>query len=141
MARKPAASGRRAKKVGTARKKKADGTKSREVKGIVRKKSLRKPQGNSARIQQDKARVDACMRVFEKNENSLKIFLEQVALVIMGSPVLSKEMHTVKTRLKSRTSLRDKLSRKFAQERRDHADLDIRPQNLFEKINDVVGIR
>jgi ppGpp synthetase/RelA/SpoT-type nucleotidyltranferase len=84
--------------------------------------------------------IDECMKVFEENQKSLTVALQQITLYLNSSILLAPHMHTLKTRLKSSKSLRDKLNRKLAK-LQPGEQFPIIPTNLFEKINDLVGLR
>lgn len=84
--------------------------------------------------------IDGCMAVFEQNQKSLVIAMEQITVFLNNSATLAPHMHILKTRIKGAASLRDKLNRKLAK-LMPGEEFPITPENLFETVNDLVGLR
>lgn len=84
--------------------------------------------------------IDDCVRAFEENIKSMNIAMEQMTLFLRNSPALAPHMHTLKGRIKSVDSLRDKLYRKLAKLNEGDA-FPINRENLFSAITDLVGLR
>jgi putative GTP pyrophosphokinase len=93
------------------------------------------------RTDPDQRAIAECLRAYSDNAKSLKLFLEQMRLIISSSDRLEPLIHTIRPRLKSAESLADKLNRKLAKAREAGEKFEITPHNLFEKINDLVGVR
>jgi putative GTP pyrophosphokinase len=60
---------------------------------------------------------------------------------ILDGPGLRALRHSMKSRVKDPEHLRDKLIRKLADAHKDGVPFDITEENLFERINDLVGLR
>lgn len=86
------------------------------------------------------ASVDSIVRAYEERRESFEIALNQMVVSLNGSSALRPHLHTLKTRLKSPESLRDKLNRKVSK-LADGESLDVTADNLTEKINDLIGLR
>jgi putative GTP pyrophosphokinase len=89
----------------------------------------------------EEAVISKCLAAFEANRKSLELYLEQIALIIGNSSALAPFVHTLKTRIKSTSSLNDKLHRKLEESRKEKKAFHIAPENLFETVNDLVGVR
>jgi len=83
--------------------------------------------------------IEAALAAFSTKEHELKIFMDGVAQWFATNPRLWKGdfaiIHSVKSRLKDKEHLRDKLCRKWD----DSAP--ITGENLFEKVTDLAGVR
>lgn len=67
-------------------------------------------------------------------------FHKQVRSVVEDA-ALAKHVHSIKSRIKDPEHLRDKLERKLNKAREDGEPFGITRENLFERINDLVGVR
>jgi putative GTP pyrophosphokinase len=119
-------------------KKKAAAAPRKKAVAASKKKAVATPRKKA--VVDPGAVIDECMKVFEENQKSLIVALQQITLYLNNSILLAPHMHTLKTRLKSSKSLRDKLNRKLAK-LQPGEQFPITPANLFEKINDLVGLR
>lgn len=83
--------------------------------------------------------IEMALGAFEEKKHEFSIFMDGVSQWFSSHPKLSKPsfpiVHSVKARLKDREHLREKISRKW-----DEAD-PINPENIFEKITDLAGVR
>lgn len=83
--------------------------------------------------------IEAAVGAFEERKHELLIFMNGVSQWFASHPKLSKPdfpiVHSVKTRLKDREHLKEKIIRKW-----EEAD-PIGPVNIFEKITDLSGVR
>src|SRR5438477_2421933 len=78
---------------------------------------------------------------YRENQQKLQTFLlDQVRPVLVNSGELARYVHSFKWRLKEPAHLGEKLQRKIAQASAKKP-FDITKENLFAKINDLVGIR
>jgi ppGpp synthetase/RelA/SpoT-type nucleotidyltranferase len=91
----------------------------------------------------DRKRVHTVIAFYvEKEQQSLlSIFKNQLLVALQESEDLRKHIHSIKSRIKDPDHLRDKLIRKICQARENGEKFDIKPENLFAKIGDLVGIR
>jgi putative GTP pyrophosphokinase len=86
------------------------------------------------------ALVDAIVaRYKEDKEKAEKVTVGLQSLVAISK--LTPLIHSVRARTKDPEHLRDKLRRKFSRCIREGIDFPITPDNLFETINDLAGIR
>jgi len=74
------------------------------------------------------------IEVFKRTENTILGYLNL-------SSDLKKHIHSVKSRIKDATHLRDKLIRKLYKSKKDGVPFDISKENLFLRITDLVGFR
>jgi ppGpp synthetase/RelA/SpoT-type nucleotidyltranferase len=83
--------------------------------------------------------IEAAVNAFDDKTHELSIFMNGVSQWFASHPKLSKPdfpiIHSVKTRLKNREHLIEKISRKW-----EDAD-PIGPDNLFQKVTDLAGTR
>jgi ppGpp synthetase/RelA/SpoT-type nucleotidyltranferase len=84
--------------------------------------------------------IEGLVQHYVLNLDKYKIFLNGMRVLAEVSP-LSTLIHSSKSRLKDPEHLRDKLRRKVAKALKDGVEFDIRPDNLFERINDLAGLR
>lgn len=90
----------------------------------------------------DKRNRKQCNEVLEyykENLSSVKTFLESLQVVINNDPVLQTLLHSMKTRIKDPSHLKDKLLRKHFDSQT--GELTVTTENLFDKIRDLAGIR
>ena len=85
--------------------------------------------------------IDALVQHFQTSEDDLKRFLEVLCGFLTNSRDLMDCVHSLKWRLKDPEHLRDKLLRKAKEARKEGEPFEITRDNLFEKVNDLVGIR
>ena len=78
---------------------------------------------------------------FAKNEKLFSVLRDQLVAAIIGSVPLMAYIHSVKARIKDSEHLRDKLRRKQLSEKASGKRLILTTENLFLKINDLVGVR
>jgi len=83
--------------------------------------------------------IEAALVAYDEKIHELSLFMEGVGKWFLTHPRLhcpdSPLVHSVKMRLKSRDHLKHKLERKWQDEN------PIGPENLFEMITDLVGVR
>jgi ppGpp synthetase/RelA/SpoT-type nucleotidyltranferase len=75
-----------------------------------------------------------------REQERFEYFLNGLRGLVVMQP-LSGLVHSFKARLKDPEHLRDKLRRKMVTSVAENAPFDITPENLFQKINDLVGLR
>ena len=83
--------------------------------------------------------VDVSLAAFDERAHELSIFMDGIGRWFGTHPGLSRAapptVHSVKTRLKNREHLREKIERKST------AENPIGPQNLFTRVTDLAGVR
>lgn len=90
----------------------------------------------------DKLLIAELVDHYKENQQKLQTFLlEQIRPVLANSAALGEHVHSFKWRLKDPEHLRDKLQRKLLEAKRKSRKFGITKENLFVKINDLVGIR
>jgi ppGpp synthetase/RelA/SpoT-type nucleotidyltranferase len=90
----------------------------------------------------DKALIAELVDHYKENQQKLRTFLlAQVSPVLLNSVALGGHVHSFKWRLKDPERLRDKLQREMIEAKREHRKFPVTRENLFVKINDLVGIR
>ena len=87
--------------------------------------------------------VDSLIKLFKKdeNQNGLKQHMEILIAAIANSNEILKYIHSIKARIKDSDHLRGKLERKVLEARAKGLVFDINEDNLFLRINDLIGIR
>jgi ppGpp synthetase/RelA/SpoT-type nucleotidyltranferase len=86
--------------------------------------------------------VDQLVGHYAENQDKLKTFLlDQISPVLQNSIQLGGLVHSFKWRLKDPEHLRDKLRRNILKCTAMSTQFRITPENLFVKVNDLVGIR
>jgi ppGpp synthetase/RelA/SpoT-type nucleotidyltranferase len=93
------------------------------------------------RSRHDKETARVLVSHYEANRQAFENFLNSLQIQIRTSPDLSPHIHSLKWRTKSSESLQDKIFRKIDDTREARKRFDIRPENLFVKINDLAGLR
>lgn len=87
----------------------------------------------------DKDSIDCAIDSFEQKRHEFQIFMDGVSQWFLTHPKLRStkfpEVHSVKSRLKDREHLREKIRRK-----RDEG-VEITSADLFERITDLAGVR
>jgi putative GTP pyrophosphokinase len=76
-----------------------------------------------------------------QNKDHFALVLSQLKDHVLGDRDLMSQVHSIKWRVKEPDHLRDKLSRKMGEARKNHRRLEITKDNLFSKINDLAGFR
>lgn len=90
----------------------------------------------------DKLLVSDLVDHYRENQHKLQTFLlEQLRPVLVNSPVLAPYVHSFKWRLKDPKHLREKLARKLLDAKAKGKKFRLTKENLFIKVNDLVGIR
>jgi putative GTP pyrophosphokinase len=89
----------------------------------------------------DNAQIAALVAHFEKNLQLFETLQGQLLNNVVTSSVLKPHIHSVRARTKDPLHLRDKLERKFLKAKEERTALKLDEENLFSKINDLVGLR
>ncbi|BAZ93030.1 uncharacterized protein FOKN1_0628 [Thiohalobacter thiocyanaticus] len=85
--------------------------------------------------------IESLLEEFDRNYRELSTFQRQVLTALEEDDLLAKHVHSIKSRIKNRDHLRDKLERKLRNSKEEGCSLEISDENLLTKINDLVGIR
>ncbi|MCF6287318.1 MAG: RelA/SpoT domain-containing protein [Candidatus Hydrogenedentes bacterium] len=85
--------------------------------------------------------IEGLVEHFQAHEEILDRFLEALRENITESHELMGCVHSLKWRVKDPNHLRDKLERKAVDAQKNGAEFSITKDNLFEKVNDLAGIR
>lgn len=85
--------------------------------------------------------LDGLVNHYKGERWRLQTFLEQIVPALQNSEGLTNIVHSFKWRLKDPDHLRDKLARKIVETKTKRKRFLITCDNLFTKINDLVGIR
>lgn len=75
--------------------------------------------------------IQKALRIFDKNFNKLQNLEKKVMGIVMASDIYPI-IHSIKTRIKSRQSLKNKIKRK---------NLEFSSDSFFQKVTDLVGVR
>ena len=86
------------------------------------------------------ATIEAIVTDYAKRRSLALRFSENLA-TLFSDQELAPLVHSMKYRAKHPDSLRDKLQRKMRKALELGKEFDITPENLFEKINDLAGVR
>jgi ppGpp synthetase/RelA/SpoT-type nucleotidyltranferase len=89
----------------------------------------------------DAALIDRIVIAYTEHSGQISLFRDQLVLALQGSASLAPLVHSIRSRLKDPAHLRDKLGRKIVQCKRDGVRFGVSPDNVFGKINDLVGVR
>lgn len=78
---------------------------------------------------------------FEKNRSLIQTMLDQLRLAIEANKELMTIVHSLRWRVKDREHLKDKLTRRILSAKQEKRQFDITLANLFERVNDLAGLR
>ncbi|OFW33910.1 MAG: hypothetical protein A3J28_18605 [Acidobacteria bacterium RIFCSPLOWO2_12_FULL_60_22] len=78
---------------------------------------------------------------FEANHHQFERIVGELNAAFTTSPTLKPLVHSLKSRIKEPGHLREKLKRKWLDAKKDGLEFEIDTNNLFQKINDLVGFR
>jgi putative GTP pyrophosphokinase len=91
--------------------------------------------------QTDEQRIDEIVKAYSEGQMEAAIRLVEALYLLFGSKALAPHVHSMKKRAKDPDHLRDKLMRKLDHCRSHGESFDITSENLFERINDLAGVR
>jgi ppGpp synthetase/RelA/SpoT-type nucleotidyltranferase len=90
----------------------------------------------------ERNRIRELLAEFDTRATQLETYLQQLQAVLVNPKnALAPHIHSFKWRLKDRQSLRDKFFRKLDTAKRGGVAFDITRENMFVRINDLVGVR
>ncbi len=85
--------------------------------------------------------IERTVAYYEENFPKFEALAKSILAQINSSENLIKEVHSLKYRVKKPSHLHDKLLRKLLKAKESGTKYDICPENLFEKVTDLAGIR
>lgn len=88
-----------------------------------------------------RAAIDALVAHYAKNRTIIERLTQNLHFLFTDHELLQRYVHSIRVRVKEPDHLRDKLERKMREALCEGKPLDITPENLFERINDLSGIR
>ncbi|MDB6013962.1 MAG: uncharacterized protein JWL65_6212 [Gammaproteobacteria bacterium] len=88
----------------------------------------------------DKAQITELVEYFKKNTGVFELLVNSLQGIILMPP-LKTLFHSIRWRVKDPDHLRDKLERKADKAMKEGVAFDITTANLFERINDLAGLR
>jgi putative GTP pyrophosphokinase len=89
----------------------------------------------------DAALIDELVKLFESRRDRFEVIVGSLRGIFVDNKALKPHVHSMKWRVKDPTHLRDKLTRKMLDARRDGTAFELTTENLFERINDLAGFR
>ncbi len=81
------------------------------------------------------------LAAYDGNLELVTLFKDQVEAALTNSAKLMDHVHSMKSRLKERDHLREKLERKCAKCEESGDRFDVTPDNLLTKVTDLAGVR
>ena len=89
----------------------------------------------------EERQIEKLVAEYRKNRDLVRTFLNQLLDLLRESKELGNHVHSFRSRIKTESSLRDKLSRKFIDAKATGIPINITPDNLLTEINDLAGLR
>lgn len=89
----------------------------------------------------EKSLIGRLVSHFELHKQTIERNAKNLAVLFTDNAQLPKLIHSVKWRVKDPAHLKDKLFRKLAQCKENGKQFEIDESNLFQKINDLAGVR
>ncbi len=89
----------------------------------------------------EKEKVDALVQLYLEQQPALQVILENLEREIWSKPLLKEHVHTIRRRTKDPEHLHRKLAGKLLDAKDLGKDLSVTKENLFQKINDLAGMR
>jgi ppGpp synthetase/RelA/SpoT-type nucleotidyltranferase len=85
--------------------------------------------------------IEQLLSTYDTSLETVRLFRDQLLAALDNSTQLDAHVHSIKTRIKERDHLRDKLLRRMATCAEDGTSFTIDPDNLLVAVNDLVGVR
>ena len=85
--------------------------------------------------------IERILDAYDEQREIVKLFLDQLSVVLSNSGSLEPYVHSMKSRVKDPQHLREKLHRKMAQCKAKGIAFSITPDNLLTQVNDLAGVR
>ena len=102
---------------------------------------MRQAMPRNSRQRRKPGQIDRLVLHFNENRHLFEAFAKSLVAIIQTSPILVPLLHSVLFRIKDPSSLRGKLVRLAQEYKKTGKAFDIDENNLFQKINDLAGIR
>jgi len=87
------------------------------------------------------AHIDSLIEHFSQNTPLLDRLRKQLLNAVLDADFFAPHVHSVRSRLKAPDHLKDKLARKMIESRGKETQFSLTVDNLFHKLNDLVGLR
>jgi putative GTP pyrophosphokinase len=87
------------------------------------------------------SQIEKLVLHFDSNRHQFERIVGELNAAFTTSPDLKPFVHSVKWRIKDPRHLRDKLIRKWIKAKKERDPFGVTPDNLFQRINDLVGFR
>lgn len=85
--------------------------------------------------------VEELLRSYDEHLGRIRLFRDQLVTALESSAPLDAHIHSMRSRVKDREHLREKLIRKKSEYQEQGKDFTITPDNLLESVNDLAGVR
>jgi putative GTP pyrophosphokinase len=95
-------------------------------------------------VSMDEARaelIEEILSAYDADVGHVELFRDQLLVALDSSDKLAHHIHSIRTRIKDRDHLREKLGRKIAACEEEGEPFEVTPQNLLTTINDLAGVR
>jgi GTP pyrophosphokinase len=89
----------------------------------------------------ERALIDSLMDVYAQQTSHISLFKDQLLMAISNATRLTQHIHSIRSRLKDPTHLKDKIARKLLKCKAEGIAFDLTPENLLVKVNDLAGVR
>jgi ppGpp synthetase/RelA/SpoT-type nucleotidyltranferase len=91
---------------------------------------------------EEEKQIDDLVQHFKDNEGkTFSLFFRQLRELFNDNDKLTPYIHSTKWRIKDPEHLRDKLTRKFLEQKEKGLNFEITKETLFERVNDLAGGR
>jgi GTP pyrophosphokinase len=89
----------------------------------------------------DQALIEELLRSYDEHLDRIELFRDQLVTALESSASLDRHIHSIRSRLKDREHLRQKLLRKKSECDVEGKEFMVTPETLLEAINDLAGVR
>jgi ppGpp synthetase/RelA/SpoT-type nucleotidyltranferase len=89
----------------------------------------------------ERANLKALVKLFTTQTSTFQVIVENLQREILARKDLAKDIHSLRLRVKDPKHLYDKLARKLREAKERQKAFTIIDKNLFQKINDLAGVR
>jgi len=89
----------------------------------------------------DQQLIKSLMQAYETFQPQIGLFHDQLLAALKSSAALNTAIHSMRSRIKDRDHLADKLARKIRDCKQKEKAFEITPDNLLVKVNDLIGVR
>lgn len=89
----------------------------------------------------DQQLIKSLMQAYEAFQPQIGLFHDQLLAALKSSAALNASIHSMRSRIKDRDHLADKLARKIRDCKQKEKAFEITPDNLLVKVNDLIGVR